>query len=331
MRRRLDIANEFDGRLAPRRILREHHPHPAAGAGRSRVRARLRDRRDIPLRELGRREPGLEILQLPVAAEEHRRVAGDGGAGHLLVVGLRQHRSRRRAALNRVAQESQHAQHRAAIRLDAENRPAVVIDELATLRPEHREVIEDRAFPASGVVEIARHLLLARDPAGDVEQLRPRPGRSRHEILAVEEHAAVGLVPQAKHVTRGIRQRLDRERQEVGAILRRPILFQRLHFVRKQRQPVAVDRGEVGQPARRGGKLQLGFVQLEAGHHRNMKLDAGMRLRPVGEDAGERVRDRRTSGEMKVVGLCPDAERQRRIGAPDAYRRHEIVLCLRGH
>src|SRR6185295_14063420 len=117
------------------------------------------------------RKPRLQVLQLPVAAEKHRGVAGDGGAGQLLVVVVPEHGSWRRAALDRVAEEAQEAEHRAAVRLLAESRPAVAIDQLATLGPEHRQVIEDRRFPSAGVVEIAGNVLLTRDAAGRVEQL----------------------------------------------------------------------------------------------------------------------------------------------------------------
>src|SRR5882672_10414442 len=78
-------------------------------------------------------------------------------------------RTRRRAALNRVAEEREQAQHRAPVRLLAEDRPAVAIHELATLRPEHREVVEHGGFPAAGVVQIARHFLLTRTPARGLE------------------------------------------------------------------------------------------------------------------------------------------------------------------
>ena len=242
VRRPFDVADELDRGLAPLRILGEYHPDPAAGSGRPRARVGLRNRRDIPLRELVRRQAGLQILELPVAAEKHRGIAGDGGAGHLLVIGLAEHRARRGAALDRVAQEAEQPQHRGPVRTLAEDRPAVAIDQLAALRPEHREVIEDGAFPSAGVVEIAGHLLLARDAAGGVEQFAPGARRHRHQILAVEQHAAVGLVPHAEDVTGLVGQRLDRERQEVGAIVGRPVGFERLYVVREQRQPVAVDR-----------------------------------------------------------------------------------------
>jgi hypothetical protein len=187
-------------------------------------------------------------------------------------------------------------------------------------------VIEDRAFPASGVVEISRHLLLARDAARRVEQFAPRARRHRDEVLAVEEHATIGFVPQAEHVSGWIRQRLDGERQKVGAILGGPVRLHRLYVVGEQRQPVAVDRREVRQPARRRRELQLRLVQLEARHHRHVQLYAGMRARPVVEHDGECVGDGRTGGEVKVVGLGPDVERQRRVGASDPDRRDEVVL-----
>ena len=41
------------------------------------------------------------------------------------------------------------------MRRQAEDRPAVGVDQLAALRPEHRQMIEDRRLPAAGVVEIA--------------------------------------------------------------------------------------------------------------------------------------------------------------------------------
>ena len=104
----------------------------------------------------------------------------------------------------------------------AEHRAAVAVDQLAALRPEHRQVIEDRRLPAPGVVEIAgdRRARGRRGSPSSMSSSHVRGGVG-HQILAIEERAAVGLVPQAVDVAAAIRQRLDRERQEVGAIRRR--------------------------------------------------------------------------------------------------------------
>ena len=323
--RRLDVADELNRGALPRRVAREDDPDPAAGAGRSRAGIGLRNRRDVPLREFGGGQARLEILQLPVAAEKHGDVAGNGGARQLLIVVVPEHRSWRCAALNRVAQKAEQAQHRAAMWFLAENRPPVAIDELAALCPEHGEMIEDRRFPAARVIEVAGDTVLARDAARRVEELVPGPRRRRDEILAVEEHAAVGLVPHAVHMARGVRQRLNREREKVAAVLFGPVGVQRLHVVLQQRQPEAVDRGDVRQAARRRGELQLRFVQLQPRHHRHAQLHAGMRARPVVEHHGERAGDRRTRGQMRVVLLRPDVQGERRIGAPDAHRRDEVL------
>ena len=156
VRGRFDVADELDRGALPRRVAREDDPDPAAGAGRPRAGVGLGNRRDVPFREVGRREPRLQILQLPVAAEKHGDVAGDGRARQLLIVVVPDHRSRRRAALNRVAQKAEQPEHRAPVRFLAEDRAPVAVDELAALGPEHREVIEHRRLPAAGVVEIAR-------------------------------------------------------------------------------------------------------------------------------------------------------------------------------
>src|SRR4029078_9747106 len=100
---------------------------------------------------------------------------------------------------------------RDAVRAFAKYRPAIAIDELAALRPEHRQVIEHGRFPAAGVVHVAGDMALAGDAAADVEQRVPGGWRHRHEILAIEEHAAVGLVPHAEYVSSGIGQGLDGE------------------------------------------------------------------------------------------------------------------------
>ena len=67
VRRRLDVADELDRGALPRRVAREHHPDPAAGAGRSRAGVGLRNRRDVPLRELRGRQPACRSrnCQLP--------------------------------------------------------------------------------------------------------------------------------------------------------------------------------------------------------------------------------------------------------------------------
>src|SRR6185436_8266491 len=101
----------------------------------------------------------------------------------LLIVVVAEHRARRRAARDRVAEETEQAQHGRAIRPFAEDRSAAAVDELAALRPEHGEVIEYGRLPASGVVQIAGHTLLLRDAARSGQQLGPGARRHRDEIL----------------------------------------------------------------------------------------------------------------------------------------------------
>src|SRR5258708_5569113 len=100
------------------------------------------------------RQSCFEIFELPVAAEEHRDVAGDRGACELLVVVVAEDGSRRGTTLDRVPQEREQAPHGGAVPAFAEDRAAVAIDELAALGPEHREVIEHGRFPPAGVVQI---------------------------------------------------------------------------------------------------------------------------------------------------------------------------------
>ena len=122
-----------------------------------------------------------------------------------------------------------------------------------------------------------------------------------------------------------IRQRVDRERQEVGAIVRGPVRVQRLQVAafEKERQPEAVDRRDVGQPARCRGEQQLGLVLLQRRHHRDVELHAGIGARPLVEHRLERVGDRRQRREVRVVLLRPDAQRHRRVGIADPDRRHQ--------
>ena len=155
-------------------IAGEHHPHPAAGAGRARPRRLLRDRGHVPLRELGRRQARLQVAELPVPAQEHRRVPRHRGRGQLLVIAVAQHRQRRGAALDRPAQEREHVDHPLPVRLLAEHRPPGAVHQLAALGPEHREVVEDRGLPAPRVVEIAADPLLPGHAARRRRSARPR-------------------------------------------------------------------------------------------------------------------------------------------------------------
>ena len=291
VRGRLDELQELRRRPLPHGIPREHHPHPAAGPRRPRAGVFLRNRRHVPLRELRRRQPGLEVAELPVAAQEHGGVAGDGRRGQLLVVVVAQHGARRRAARDGLAQERQHVDHVLAVRRLAEDRPTRGIHQLPALRPEHREVVEDRPFPAARVVEVARRSSSRGDAARHVEQLVPGRGRRGHQVLAVIEQPAVGAVPHPVDVPLRVGEGIDRERQVVRAVLRRPVRLERLDVpaVEEQRHPEAVHRRDVGQASRRRGQQQLRLVHLEGGHRRDLELHVGMGagvvLHDVAEDA----------------------------------------------
>ena len=155
---------------------REHHPHPAAGAGRRvpGVGAAGSARRPTSRTRAGG-SPSFSslICQLPprnIAASPaigRRRSAADSRCA--------QHRARRRAALDRVAQE---ARARRASRSRCGGSPKTGrpsrIDELAALRPEHRQVIEDGRLPSGRRCRGSRRCPLARDAARRARAARPR-------------------------------------------------------------------------------------------------------------------------------------------------------------
>ena len=298
--RRLDEPDEFRDRFLLHRVLREADPDPSAGAGGDDSRLALRNGRDVPERKLLLAQAWLEVAQLPASAQEHRGVPRDGRRGELLVIVVGEDRARGGPLGDGVVHELEDADHLFAIGRKAEDGFTLVVDELATLPPEHRKVIEDRALPSSRVEDVAGDLLLARDPARDRDQFIPGPGRSGHQILAVVENAAVGAVPHAVDVACGVRESVDGEGEEVVAVLLRPVRVKGLDVLprHEQRHPEAVDRGEIGKPVVRGRHHQLGLVQFECGHDGNVDADVGMGQGPVAEDAVELLGHVLTGGEV---------------------------------
>ena len=261
------------------RIFREHHPDPAAGAGRRRTRATLRNRRDAPLA----RTP-------PATARPSAR----GSASCRRGTSRRRRRwPRPTAACSRCWRAPRAATRRSAPSPGGTTARAPAARDAAAARtpagrrrrrarrPAPRTSAGDRrpSLPSGRRCRDSRRSSRSRAMrlAVAISSSHVRGG-VRHEILAVKQRAAIGLVPQAVDVAAAIRQRVRRERQEVRAIGGRPVLVERLQMpaFEKQRQPEAVDRRDVGQPPRRRREQQLGLVLLERRHHRDLELHAGL-------------------------------------------------------
>ena len=182
-----------------------------------------------------------------------------------------------------------------------------------------------------------------RDPAGRGDQRVPGLRRHRHQILAVEQRAAVGFVPQPVDVAAAIRERLGRERQEVGPIVGRPILVERLQMTafHEERQPEAVDRRDVraaGPHAAASSSLAL--CCSSAGITETSSWMSGWSRAHSLKTVLNATRDRGQRRQMRVVLLRPDGRacprRDRRCApaspgvAPAQVKRPRQALSGRG-
>jgi hypothetical protein len=215
---------------------------------------------------------------------------GKGGAGQLLVIVVPEHGPRRRAALDRVARKPRSGASRAGSAPSPNvggrrGRPV--------RRPAPRTSPDDRrpSLPIGRRCKVAGDVLVARDAACRVEQLGPRARRQRHEVLAIEQHAAVCLVPQPENMAVGI----DRVWMVNGRKSRRSSSGQRRRAAARDHSAAAaeaVDRWR----RRAGGRAAAASCSwpcaVQRGHHRDAQLHAGC-ARASRRRPGECVRDRR--------------------------------------
>src|SRR5215203_5150199 len=156
---------------------------PAASRHRRVSGASRREERHLPLLELFWRKGFLQGRILEVATLEHRNLLRLGRRLELCVVLDRRDPLGRCAALNGLFEEVHLVQHVGAVRLLAEDRLALLVDQLATLAPEVGQVVEGGALPPSAVEEVAVDLgvfLLGR--LRRLYQLVPGPWRLWHQI-----------------------------------------------------------------------------------------------------------------------------------------------------
>ena len=235
----------------------------------------------------------MQLAQLPVAPQEHRDVSGDGGGAELLVVVAGQHRTRRRAGADGVTQEREHADHPLAMRRLAEHRPPVRVHQLAALRPEHRQVIEDGRLPAARVVEVAVDAALLRDRAGRAQQLVPRRGRreapgpcgsrGRGSRCRATGRRRCPAASESVSMVNGMKS----ARSSAGHSGSSGCTCPPSGTAASRSCPPTRRRAAV----RRRRQQQLGLVQLERRHHRDLEPHVRPRARPLREDVVERLRD----------------------------------------
>src|SRR5215203_3718213 len=267
---------------------------PAASRHRRISGASRREEGHLPLLELFGRKGFLQGRILEVAALEHRNLLRLGRRFELRVVLDRGDPLGGRAAVHGLFEEVHLVQHVRAVGLLAEDRLALLVDQLATLAPEVGQVVKGGALPPPAVVEVAVDLgvfLLGRLRC--LYKLVPGPWRLWHQIRPPVEYPPVSGEPVGVHIPVIADNYVADEGEQTVYLFFGEVLVYRLQcpLLNELRDDEGVYVGAVRRPADPGllQQARLFLGGLVSRDDLQLQLPVGVILRELREELLEAV------------------------------------------
>src|SRR5215203_2423820 len=305
---------------------------PAASRHRRVSSASRREERHLPLLELFGRKGFLQGRILEVATLEHRNLLRLGRRLEIGVVRDRRNPLGRRATVHGLLEEVHLVQHVRAVRLFAEDRLALLVDQLATLAPEVGQVVEGGSFPPPAVEEVAVDLgvlllgLLRRH-----YQLVPGPRRLRHEVSPPVQYPPVRGEPIGVHLPVIANYDVADEGEQAVYLIFREVLVYRLQgaLVNELRDDEGVDVRAVRRPTDSGllQKARLFLGGLVRRDDLELQLPVRVILCELREELLEAIGPTRCGGLVSIGGVELKCHRIRGVLCANAIQRQNAAAA----